>query len=282
MVYQVNGLALMPIREVYSGPDNDVLICEDMAEEKKNYYTVILIRNHDLAKKILQIFNTEEGAKGKAYLDVFTQNEDFGMVFPYIKERLITEFYMEDQTSLETCESICINLIMECLSTPMPYPLLYIILMERQVYLRADASVQLGYPKDLTMIDEKIGEDECAVVCATILRDLLQAHADKKAASYELVSRKSKKGAYRKFKDLYFDIKMTSINPDVRNSKLQKAKAVARERSNVLFNILRFICIILIICAILCILSMLTKGKIPFLVFFSNHFKMIGTESLIK
>ena len=284
MIYHVNELALMPIREQYSGPDNDLVICEDMREEKKAYYTVLLIKNHELARKVLKVL--ESGKRnGQCYLDIFTVNDGFGIVFPYIRERYLTDFYMDSQFSLEACETICINLIMECLSSPMPYPLLYLLLMERQIYLRADNNVQLGYPLNLSLLDENAREEDCAVVCASVVRDLLRRHGDEEAASYQLLTRKVKKRAYRKFTDLYYDVKMTAINPDNKKDlkgKIKGLKGNVKEKSPVLFRILLAICIILVILALISIISMLAGGRIPLLRFFSNNFKVIGTESLLK
>jgi len=282
MIYHVNELALMPIREMYSGPDNDVMVCEDLKEKNKSYYTVIFVKNHSIAKRLLQIFNSEENKNKKCYLDFFTQNECFGIIFPYIEERYLTEFYMDTQFSLETCENICINLIMECLSSKMPYPLLYLILMERQIYLRADENVQLGYPLEMSLLNEEIGEEECTVVCATVVRDLLKKHGDEKATSYQLLNRKIKKRAYRQFKDLYYDVKMTAINIGGNKKSLRENIKNLKERSTLLFRILLVICIILIILAIISFVSMIAGGRIPFLRLFSNGFEVIGTESLIK
>lgn len=280
MDYQVKGLSLRTVREVYSGQANDVLVCEDV-EVRNSYYTVLLIKDHVLAKRLLEILVADNGKPSKCYIDIFTCNEGFGVVFDYIKERFLTDFYMGSSFSLPVCEEICTNLIMECISTMLPYPLLYLVLKQKQIHLSSDNSIHFGTPLDLSELNEKAGEEDCTVLCATLLRDMLVEKEKEKAVSYELLSKKIKKQSYTRFKDLYFDVRMSSTDPKKKNL-LTHIKGFFYRNQKGLFRILLYASVILCIIVIIMLISHAITGEVPFLRIFFNTFEQIGTESLRK
>ncbi len=280
MDYQVNGLPLRIVREVYSGPANDVLVCED-SSVRNSYYTVLLIKDHMLAKRLLEILVANNGKPSKCYIDIFTCNEGFGVVFNYIKERFLMEFYMGNSFSLPVCEEICTNLIMECISTMMPYPLLYLVLKQKQIHLSSDNAIRFGIPLDWSELDENTGEEECTILCATLLRDMLVDKEKEKAVSYELLSKKIKKQSYTRFKDLYFDVKMSSVAPK-KSNLFSRMKAILFRNQTKIFRLLLYISIILAVIVIIMLISQIITGEIPFLRVFFNTFDQIGTESLRK
>lgn len=279
MVYQVNGLALRTVREISVGSVNDIYVCEDINGPDNSYYEVLIIKNHAIAKRMVEVLGQEKSGDHPCYVAIFTVNEDFGIVFEYVKERLLSDFYMGKSFSLEKCEHICINLIMECIASTMPYPLLYLLLKQIQIHLQADESVHLGYAVELSELDAGIGEEDCVVVCASIIRDLLQSKAEQKATSYQLISKKIKKQSYRTFKDLYSDVKLSSVKPK-KKGIFRRISAAMRDKSTTLFRILVVICSILVILALIALITQLVTGQIPFLRFFVNTFEYIGTESM--
>lgn len=279
MRYQVKEMSLESIREIYIGPVNDVYVCEDLSSSGHDYYTVMIIKDHALAKEFLHIVSGENSGSKPCYIDVFTCSQGFGLVFEYIKERYLEDFYMGDQFTLSVCETICVNLIIECMSTRLPYPLLYLCLQQKQIHMRMDNSIQLGCPLDISDLDRTIGEEACVGLCATILRDLLVSKARQKADSYQLLSKKITKGSYTHFKDLYYDVKMASEEPKKRNLLLQ-IRGFFYRNQKVIFRILLYLSIVLFVLAVIGLIFQLTTGDIPFLRFFMNTFKRIGTESL--
>jgi hypothetical protein len=279
MLYQVNGMSLQTVQEVYIGSLNDMLVCEDLNGPDHSYYTVVLIKDHQLAKQFLEVLVSDTGKPAKCYIDIFTYNEGFGVVFDYVKERPLSDFYMGESFSLMECETICINLIMECISTMLPYPLLYLVLKQGQIHLRSDNSVQFGIPMDLSELDATVGEEECTLLCATILRDLLISKEQEKAVSYELLSKKIKKESYTRFKDLYFDVNMASVSLHKRNP-ITYIKGVIYRNQKLLFRILLYISLFLFILAIILCACQIFMGDIPFIRIFVNTFERIGTESL--
>ena len=43
MVYHVGNMALQETQEVFRGKVNDVIVCQDMANGGKTYYTVLVV-----------------------------------------------------------------------------------------------------------------------------------------------------------------------------------------------------------------------------------------------
>ncbi len=281
MRYQVKDMSLEPIREIYSGCVNDVLICEDISSSGHSYYTVMMIKDHMLAKEFLHIVSGESRRTEPCYIDVFTCSQGFGVVFEYIKERYLEDFYMGEQFSLTVCETICMNLIMECMSSVLPYPLLYLCLQQKQIHMRMDNSIQLGCPLDITGMDGTIGEEACVGLCASILRDLLVSKARQKADSYQLLSKRIAKDSYQSFKDLYYDVKMAAEEPRKHSIRV-RIRGFFYRNQQVLFRILLWVSAILFVLAVIGLIFQLTTGDVPFLRFFVNTFKKIGTESLSR
>lgn len=279
MRYQVKEMSLESIREIYVGSANDIYICEDLSSSGHDYYTVMIIKDHTLAKEFLQIASGENGNREPCYIDVFTCGQGLGLVFEYIKERYLEAFYMGEQFSLPICETICVNLIIECMSTNLPYPLLYLCLQQKQIHMRMDNSIQLGCPLDIAELDRNIGEEACVGLCATILRDLLVSKARQKADSYQLLSKKITKGSYLHFKDLYYDVKMASEEPKKKNILLWMRGFFYRNQK-LLFRVLLYLSVALFVLALIGLIFQLTTGDIPYLRFFINTFKKIGTESM--
>ncbi len=281
MVYQSNGMMLRTVKEVFLNDDNIVRICEDMNNAPNSYYTVIILKNHILAKRFLEITESNNDKPSKCYIDVFSCEEGLGIVADYVKERNLLDFYMGKELTLEACETVCINLIIECISTKMPYPVLYLALKQRQIQLERDNNVMLSMPYDFSELDSEIGEEECVVLAAEILRDLLESKSEEKAISYELLSKKVVKESYDTFKDLYFDIKMAAKKPEKRGF-FRRIRAFFSRNSSRIFKLLLRISIFLAVLAIIAIVCRIITGEIPFLRLFVNTFKRIGTESLIR
>lgn len=279
MRYQVKEMSLESIREVYIGSVNDVYICEDMNSSGHDYYTVMIIKDHALAKEFLHIAAGSEKSSEPCYIDVFTCSQGFGLIFEYMKERYLEDFYMGEQFSLDVCETVCVNLVIECMATNLPYPLLYLCLQQKQIHMRRDNSVQLGCPLDISGLDRSVEEEACVGLCAMILRDLLVSKARQKADSYQLLSKKITKSSYLHFKDLYYDVKMASQEPKKRNLLLQIRGFFYRNQKP-LFRILLYLSVFLLILALIGVIFQLTTGDIPYLRIFVNTFKRIGTESL--
>lgn len=156
MIYQSDKTVYASVMEVLKGDANDILICRDALSESKRYYTLLVIHDHEIVKRLLCVL--ERSSHGyECCVEIFQQGDVFCAVFPHVKERHLKSFYMPAQFTSETCGRICENLILACMLSKLPYPLLYLALGQEQLHLRKDDSVEPGYTIEL---DELMRESE--------------------------------------------------------------------------------------------------------------------------
>lgn len=280
MIYRSEHLTLHSVMEVFRGEVNDVVICEEVSAGGGSYYTLLIVKEHEVVKKLLRI--VEESEKDMSCcLEMFAGNDGYCLVFPYIKERKLSDFYMAKQTPLTICEDIALNLLLQCMTSPLPYPLLELVIKQRQIHLLKDNSVVLGYCIDLADLKEESGQKECTMQCAICIRELLQEKITKKNVSYQLLLKKIPKQSYHDFRELYKDIRLSKTT-------IEKVGIRSRIRSffyrnqNKIFRILLMFSLVMVLLVLLMVLTDLVWGDIPFLRIFFNTFRQIGTESLVR
>lgn len=280
MIYQSNRMTLRSVMEVFRGEINDVVICEELYGTRECYYTLVAVKDHETIKKLLQIIKQSE--KGDdCCVDMFHSNNLFCMVFPYIKERKLEDFYMAKAIPLAVCEEICLNLLLQCMSSPLPYPLLELVLKQRQINLLKDNSIVLGYCMDLAQLNENSTQKECAMQCAIQIRELLQEKTTRKNVGYQLLLKKIPKQSYQNFQELYKDIRLATAKTETRGLKKRWRDFWSRHQVG-LFRFLLYLSVILAVLVAMMFLSNAIWGDVPFLRLFYNTFKQIGTESLTK
>ncbi len=276
MIYRSDKTVYVPVMEVFRGEVNDVLICRDARAEWESYDTLLVIYDHGTVKRLLRVI--ERSAHGYACcVEMFQQGNAYCVVFPYVKERYLHHFYMPARIPLKTCGTICENLILACMLSKLPYPLLYLALEQEQLHLRRDYSVEPGYTIDLDELDEDIGEKECAGQCAALLRELLAPEKSRENMAYRLFM---KKWDHASLDGLYRDMRLVKKTMG-RRGRLAGLRLLLKSRRDSLRKLLWVFCIGVILLAALCLLSRAVWGEIPFLRIFVNHFQVIGTESLI-
>lgn len=281
MFYRTQKMNLECIRIVKRSPVNDILICQDHNTAAGNRYILLVINEHQTAKKYLEIFETAGLSAQDSYIDSFSEGGSFYMVFEYKKERPLEQFYTGNVYTLAECEDICINLILACISSNLPYPILYLILKQRQIHLSKDHGIYFGYQIDLTELDERKGERDCVVQCAMILKELLSPKASQKAFSYRILEKKVSRRSYDRFTELYKDIRITAV-PEKKNGFRKRIETWLKYHQEGLFRILLWICLVVVFLAVISLLSQLIFGDIPWLRVLINGFKVIGTESLLQ
>lgn len=277
MIYKSNKRTYAPVMEVLKGDANDILICRDIDSERKNDYTFLVIHDHEIVKRLLCVM--ERSSHGcECCLEIFQQDDVYCAVFPHVKERYLKSFYMPAQITSKTCEIICENVILSCMLSGLPYPLLYLVLEQEQLHLRKDHSVELGYAVELDELDEKIGEGDCAGQCAMVLRELLKLGKRKESIAYRFFM---KKWDYETFGSLYRDFRLVKGTLH-RQGRIAELRLLYLSHRNSLFRILRILCIGMIFLALVSLLSRAMWGGLPFLRILVNHFRVIGTESLVE
>ena len=285
MVYYAQGMELEVISQVFHGSANDVAVCRDRLSASGTLYTLLAVHDRACARKMLAVMENSQRTGESPCLLRFSQNETMLFLFPYREERKFSAFAAGQMTSPEAGESICINLVMECLSTGLPWPLLYLVLEQDCVQIAKDNTVYFTMILDLKDLEPARTEKNCVSSCARLLLDLLAGpvaggrRRRKKLKSFELIQKKTRKNAYTGFPELYQDIKVTAL-PTVKPSLKKRARIFWQNNWDRLFQLLLVLCILLVIAAVVILVSQLIFGDVPLLRLFRHAFDVIGTENL--
>ncbi len=274
-------MQLKTLSVVKSGKSGEILICEDIAGKNKNTYTVLTLEDHEAVHSIVSAYAGADYIDTPTYYDMFSEGGRYYIVYPYVHERPLYQFYRGDALSLAECEEICINLIVSCMTSNLPWQLLYLVLKQRQIHLAADRSISLGYCIDLSEFDENVGEMECVRECAKILLDILSAKADRRANSYILLQKKTERNTYYHFTELYKDVR-AAMTPKRGGGILLRIKLWAARNKDTIFRVLFRVSIVLAIFVVVTFLTNLIFGDVPWLRLFIRSFERIGLESLTQ
>ena len=280
MVFQSQKMQLQSVRLVLKNDVNEVHVCRNLIDKSSGLYTVICVKDHMLVRKFLTVCE-QANKQEDFYVDCFSDGENQIIVFPYVRERLLDQFYRPDILSVPECEDICINTIIACMSSQLPWPLLYLALKQEQLHLSRDGSVYLGYMIDLSELEIDRTEKDCTVRCAKILLDLLRPKEGRQVNSLKLLDKKVAKASYTRFVELYKDVRISAV-PKQQTGFLRKIKAWFARNKDTLFKILLWISVALALFVVLSFLSQLIFGDVPWLRLFINSFDKIGTESLLQ
>lgn len=281
MIYESGKMRLLVVATKSVGKVNDCYICRDLASPGGILYTVIVVHQHDVVREVLSLF-TLSGRKGDQILiDDFSVGDKHVYVFPYHNERPLFDFYEGDSLTLAQCEDICISTILACITSDLPYPILYLLLKNDKLNLAGDRSVYFSYEMDLEELDTEVGEGECTDECAAILLKLLEPKSGQKATSYYLLQKKTENGSYNRFTDLYRDITIAAVTKK-KITPWFVFKLWVKRNADTLIGILFWISLILGVFALSIILSRFFLGGNSWFRLLFNTFKKIGTESLLQ
>ena len=255
MKFQSQKMQLVSIRLVLRNEINEVHVCRNLIDKSGGLYTVVYVKDHSYVRRFLTVCEQTE-KNSDFFVDCFSDGENQVIVFPYVKERSLKDFYRPDMLTLSECEDICINTIIACMSSNLPWPIL----------------------KDL---DINATEKDCTVRCATILLDLLRPKEGRQANSLKLLEKKVGKASYTRFVELYKDIRISAVPKEKVGFIRRFLRRIFRNKDG-LFKLLLWISVILALFVVLSFLSQLIFGDVPWLRLFINSFDKIGTESLLQ
>ena len=260
---------------------NEVMICEDTRDTAGGKCTILAVDDHKILHRFIDIYDSREDIPEEAEPLIISEEGRSYVVYPYVQERPMVDFYMGNAMPLKECEEVCVNLIISCMTSNLPWPVLFLVLKQREIQLARDRGVHISYKLDLTDLDDSIGESECAVECARILLELLEPKAANKAKSYLLLKKKTEKYSYGSFKELYKDVEIAA-EPDRKRGIIAAFKAWFNRNKGNLFRILLWVSIILALFVIITFLTNLIFGDVPWLRLFIRSFEKIGLESLLQ
>lgn len=277
MVYTHNDMVLETVATQFSGKANDVLVCRDRNSPIGAQYTLIVIRDRDCIKKLLPVLEAQEAKS--PFLFNFAQNDELIYGFPFQPERRFSAFARGQMLTPVLGETICTNLVMECISSTLPPPLLYLALTQNNVNITKDNYIFFTPVFDLSELDPEITETECTICCAKLILELLEGGTKKKLKSCELIRKKCQSNSYSAFPELYRDIKLTAMPGKKPGIKTRLKGFWLRSKDN-LFRLLLVVCIVAVVIALIMLISQIIFGDIPLLRLFKNCFEFIGTERL--
>ena len=281
MVFSSRKSQYTVVAVISRGDINDCYVAKREGSSDGSQYTLILIKDHDTIKNFLEMYRRSRISGDSPLIDSFSVENDYVLVYPYRQERLLKDFYVGDAMTVTECESVCINLIMSCISSNLPYPFLYLLIKQGLINISKDGSVYFGYAADLSELDLSKGEKNCASECAALLVVLLEPKSSEKSVSYELLLRRTRYQSYDHYAELYRDLSIAAA-PTEKGNLLLRIKSFFARNADTFFGILFWICLILVIVALTMLISHTFIGDIPWLRLFFNSFKEIGTETLLQ
>lgn len=282
MIYRADPMVLSEIRVILRGQVNDVAVCEDLNSPVRACYTVVTVKDRACAKKLLSVLEHSEKGLPEGVLPygkLFSQDGLLCFVSDYRPERHLNRFGESQLVTPSAQECVCVNLVMECLSSPLPYPLLYLALEDDNVHVEKDNSVYFTPNFNLERLDEHIGEAGCTARCVQIMLHLLQGSSRRRLKSFELLRKKLERGAYRALPELYRDVRMTMI-PARKPTLREKLTGFWRRNRDGLFRALLVLCVLIAAAALIVLISQLIFGDVPLFRLFEHSFDRIGTEQL--
>ena len=282
MVYTAGNMILSAVRSVFTGKYNDVIICRDFASPFEIYYTLVLVKDKECARRLISVFenNRRDMPEGELpYIACFASGNELCYLFPYRPERRLSMFGPAQINSVNDWEKICISLVMECLSSPLPFPLLALTLEQDNIHIAGDGSVYISSYFDLGRLNPGDGEAACARRCIEKMLALPAPGRKKKLMSADLMKKKLGKNAYASLPELYRDIKITSL-PGKKEKLSVKLKSFWHRNKDRLFMLLVALSAAVVIFAVIIGISQLLFGDIPIFRLFENCFGTIGTRKL--
>ena len=281
MIYESGKMRLLPVATKSMGEVNDCYICRDLASSGGILYTVIVVHQHETVRQILELFRLYDRKGEDTLIDNFSVGDKHVLVFPYHKERPLFDFYEGESLTLSQCEEVCFSTILACITSDLPYPILYLLLENGMLNLSNDYSVFLSYEMDLSQLNPEIGEKECTDTCARILLELLKPKSGQKATSYYLLEKKTANGSYSRFTDLYRDITIAAVSKK-KITPIFLIKLWIKRNADTIIGILFWISLILAVICLSIIISRFFLGGNSWFRLLFNTFKKIGTESLLQ
>lgn len=279
MIYQDSGRILTELRCVFHGEANDVVICQDTAAPAAPRYTLLVIRDPECARRLLEVFRAAGPGRDQPYLFRFSVNDRLCLAFPYRPERRLDRFAEGQMPSPAAREAVCVSLVMECLASNLPYPLLYLALDPENLHIGADNQVYFTHYFDLAKLDPRKGEASCCGHCVETLLPLLEGGSRKGLKSFQLLWKKLDRNACQSFSELYRDIRLTAV-PIKKPSIRQRIRSAWRRNEDRLFRLLLIVSSAAVITALVILITDALFGESFLFKLFENHFSQIGTERL--
>lgn len=258
----------------FSGVKNDIYICEDIYKEK---YTLCIIKDHRLAKRLTEYF---EAGKRPGHMEIFSAGGMYCIANPYRGERKLKNFIESQGISFENIKEICGKVVFECMSSRLPWPILYLVIKNEYINIDKNGNIYFTYRLNLEMFREKC-EADCAALCAMYLEVFLEEVHQTSWSGYRLLKMKNRRMGYTTFSDLYLDIQAGTGIGKNKGLLIRIKNYIQRHKGKILL-VIKAVCILVGITALIFLITNIIFGDNPLLRLFVNTFKKIGTESMLQ
>ncbi|MGI5979278.1 MAG: hypothetical protein ACOX66_07230, partial [Oscillospiraceae bacterium] len=169
IIYFADDKELKVVAAPYKGPANDVYICRDLRSATDTRYVLIAVHDRDCEKKLLAVL--EQGKDPSAFS--FARNDEMLYAFPWREPRRFTAFASHQALTGFQREQTALALVMACIASELPFPLLYLLLTQDGVSITKENEIYFTPPFDLSQIDPETDETACTVRCAELVREIL-------------------------------------------------------------------------------------------------------------
>ncbi|MDR1952974.1 MAG: hypothetical protein LBQ21_00610 [Clostridiales Family XIII bacterium] len=279
-VVRVDDMMLKCVSVILETEANTVWSCRDMQAIGQPYYTLLIVTDREIARVLVSAFAASEKETGeRAYLRSFLWGEDICYLFPYRRERRLADFAAGQITNPTISEEICVNILLACMESSLPYPLLFLEFEQELVHVEKDNSVYLTTDFDVSKLDASIDESDCVVRCARTMLDILNMNRKKRLKSRKLLSRKIERQAYARFSEVYHDIKLTVL-AEKKMSILRRFFKFCGVHRDRIFRIILVLSVICFVLALVMLISYLIFGDFGLGKIFGHSLNTIGTERL--
>lgn len=272
MILNTKSRQLSCIQVVCNNETNAACVCKTADGGTVAYYTVLLVKNRTVARKMLK---TNE-------YECFSHQDSLCFLFPYSEPRTITRYYLSVvEHRCGNREKIWKDLVVSCMTSGIAWPLMYLILNQEQVSLAGDGSIYFGYLLNLEEYTEEITEAMCANRCAKLLLELLRQEQKQHDLGISLLTAKLSKGCYQGFLELLSDIQMVTAIGEKESVKAKLKRQVEKQKDKA-FRVLVGTSVVLVVLVIIMLLMKLFLGDVSLFDIFRQSIKEIGTESLLQ
>ncbi|MCR5482498.1 MAG: hypothetical protein K6F52_06850 [Clostridia bacterium] len=283
MLHSVDNLVLNELKLVRDNPDYSITVCRDCNASLETHYILLRLKNPSLKRSFMECIETEcrSNSEERPWISCFPVQEDIAYVFPYREERSFKNFSHSQLTDTYRWEHAALNLVSACMSNPLPYPLLYLILDEESINLTPDDEIYFTNFFRLEDFDRNVDEHDCVAKCSNLVLNILeQARLGKKKRlkSLFLIKRKVEHESYKSLAELYKDINYCAVSAK-KAPFFKRLFPYLAERKDPAFKAIMGLCIILLVISVLMLLSQLIFGDASFLQF-GHEIPRIGTESM--
>ncbi len=282
MVYKTQNMRLNEVQLISEDDSGRVMVCEDINSSEHTCYSVYETHDHDVVARLHRIYRTSVNISADTSIHYFSDAGQLLIFYPYVAARPINRFYMGRHMAMDLCEDVVKSYIIACMTSELPWPVLYLAVKQGQINIARDGSVYMSYSIDLSEVDEQVTERDCVKLCAAELISLLdQKEARIKWDLRELLKMKQERGAFNTFAELYRDVDLVSGN-HAKHGLLRQLSVWFEDNRDRLFRIFLTICVILLIFTLITFLTNAIFGDVPWLRLFIRSFERIGEESLVQ